>query len=1518
MPRVIPLEDPAALRRRVSPRRWPTFVALLGVLVSLWALVACKPIERELAPKSQTWAELRVVRRGVKVVFPGEAERAPYARERLVDGAVVKVEPSGLVWLRRDAGVTTLVRGPAELVVQPEAIEVRQGRVFVDTPAKVVAELLTPSGPLHLAAVRASLDVGAEGSTVHVLAGEVRAAGSARAGAGERLSLRGKADAKGEGVKAEVSPTVAWDDWTGGLATTDRSPEPAPFGVGTIGARAPGSLGQPRLPLSIQRLDVDVRIDGDLAETEVSQVFFNPSSEVVEGIYRFRTPPQASIARFGVDRGDGLVWGRVKEKAAAAAQYQSNVYAGSTEDPALLEWDAPGEYKARLYPIGPGETRTVVVRYTEWLARSGAKGERRLYVYPMAAEGAEESLPFVEELRLRMDLSRSGAKELRSGLRAVRLGPDLVVRAHDFVPRADLSVELYDDGLAKPRALVAAHEPDLEVLQLGDRTLAQSRAREEARYVAVPLRLADVPEPAGGLDLAVVVDTSAATDPTSLALSAAATSALLAHLGGDDRVAVYTGDVGLTPVGGDLAAIDDQRRRALLAELASASTAGATDVGAVLAEAAQRLDPARRGAVVYIGDGRATVGERTLKDLRARLDKLPRPVRMFALAVGADPDLPVLSGLARGGFAERVADGHQAGRVVLRLLEAAERPALLDVSADFGPAVERVYPRSLGALVADETLLFIGRLKGEPPSKVVISTPSGKKEFDLETRSGGDAGDLRRRWAESRLADLLEEGAGHAALVDLGSRHGVITPVTSLYVPTTNEMTADERTAARRQREKRMDRTKLERKAAEEAAQARYEAEQAESFAKSDAKEGGSGARAKGEEGSMGAPPSRGRNARFGVPTDLPVAGAAAPSPAAPPMAQAAAPASPAAESRAAPMASAAAPMPTAAPAGPTGDLLGEPEPSKPAPGAMGWTTTSETIGLGGLGNVGTGSGGGGLGGRGPGQGFGAGSGRLAGNKDKAKAREPNGGTKKPASLDGDGREDGTRSPSTDGFAGGAPPSGPAPVAIVVRVGDAPLHRIECSQASRLPLSERLPLWRERFQGVQPSRAASLYRAALARCEAPTARERNALLAVALDAIPKVEGRVELWRALYKDLGARDVLYRGILARIRTTDELRSFHRAIGLRFVDPGELERRLGAAKTPAEKVTALREMVRVWPDDLALHLRLLDALEDAGDTGAALAKGRELRARPDATAAVRTAVGELLVRLSEQADKPDAKAARLAEAKRVFGELVEFAPDDPVARRRLGDLLRAHGWYAEAARQYESLRALTPDDPSVLLLLAACSNGLGKLEEAVLATEKAGQSSSYDVEGSPARTSAALASTFLAWGRADARKGGRTQELDRLVVRQKRIPALSRAGGVIPLRVTLVWSHPDLHPALWSNALGAAMPASEGDPLVGVMQVAVPSRADAFVEVRLDPADLEHASRLGATAELTIVVDEGEATEKVHRRTVKFDRDPPGSPPRPPVLRVTQLATEPVIARPSGDTQPGNQPATQGGKR
>jgi Ca-activated chloride channel family protein len=466
-------------------------VPFLCVISVSGSLGGCKRTATvSLLAHEGTFAEMRAIKGSVLVAPPGEGKRVPYPRERLSEGETISLGAGGLAWIRRDAGAVWLVQGPAELTLHEDSLRLDSGRAFVDGEDGPTARIDSPRGAVELEGARASVEIGADGrEDVYVLRGAGRAVGSSeRATAGELLSLSATGGGAGGGAVKRTAE-VAWDDWTGGLATADPAAQPAPFGLGTVGARPPGDKGKPRFSLVIERLDVRVTVDHDLAVTEVDQTFVNPSSDTVEGIFSFRTPPGAVLAKFGVDRDGSLVWGKVKESAAAQAQYESNVYQGSTEDPALLAWAGPGTYNARLYPIQPGAKRRVVTRYSEWLSRQGKEGDRRLYVYPMAAEGARGSLPRIEELRVTLDLEKAGARRVRAGMHGKTEGKTVTIQDFDFVPRADLAVELFDSGESDAVAYRAKHTLGADDIPMNaDPKFAATVAREEPDYLLVPLR----------------------------------------------------------------------------------------------------------------------------------------------------------------------------------------------------------------------------------------------------------------------------------------------------------------------------------------------------------------------------------------------------------------------------------------------------------------------------------------------------------------------------------------------------------------------------------------------------------------------------------------------------------------------------------------------------------------------------------------------------------------------------------------------------------------------------------------------------------------------------------------------------------------------------------------------------------------------------------------------------------------------------------------------------------------------
>ena len=1409
---------------------------------------------------SGTFAELRTIKGTLAVTPPGESSRAPYPRERLSDGESIDVPAGGLAWFRRDGGSTWLVSGPAKLVARSAAMELAEGRAFVDGELGAPVEVASPRGKVELSDARASIDVRADGTVeVYVLRGSARA-GDTRARAGELITLKAN-------TKPSRAPVVSWEDWTGGLATADPAAEPAPFGLGTVGARKPEDTGKPRFSLVVQRLDVRVTIDQDFATTEVDEVFVNPSSSVVEGIYSFRTPERAILHRFGVDRKGDLVWGRIQEAQSAARQYQSNVYAGSTEDPALLSWGGQGIYNARLYPIAPGASRRVVTRYAEWLTRQGPHGERRLYVYPMAAEGARGSLPRIEELNVSIDISRARATRVRAGMDAVREGDRVIVKSFDFVPRADLALELFDAGQDNPVLYRAPHALGPEEVPRGENAeFGRKVSREEADYVALPLRTYGAPPATErGVDLALVVDTSAATDPGALAIARSMAASLLAHLGPDDRAALFAGDATLSPVAADsgtLGRVDRAKNKAWLAGLASIERGGATDLGALLTGAASLLDPKRRGAVVYIGDGQPSVGEAAPKALRERLARLPPTTRVLAAGVGAEPNVALLQGLVRGAPVERVADAYGAARAALRLLEAAGRPVWLGASVDLGPGVERILPRELPPIGADESVLVVGRVTGVLPNTITLRGSGGQLTRRATVRSLADSGDLRRRWGEGRLQELMSEGAGRSALVDAGRRFGLVSPVTSLYVPTEREALTIEREESVQlsAQDKRSARWKpwvrsgtypesdgfLTRSMVLSKAEAPVAATEALSLSPADNKEGGTGTRAKGAEGE-----------RFDAQRDDKPAQQAP---------------EPVATATAALPALAAAPAPAAIPAEPQEEKAREGGAhSAPLfkPGAAGG-------GLGALSKMkdeGT-------------NGFGD----AAPLASAAPAAPP----PPPIAAAGRGRSLDLAIAPKPASAGVGTAYGGGRAMRRVRasipnqlppLGSVSHEPKPCGPGADLPLSERTVLWRERMsQKITAWDMLFVYQTALAECEASRWDERALLLVMLVDHLPSVTQRVALWRSLLElSPAAADAVYRFLAVRVETPAELKELHDALGLQRVEPSLLQDLLKKASSPAERVALLRGTAQRFPDDTELALLVLDAYEDAGDDAGGRAWARRLRRRVDATAHLRTSIGEYYLRLSQREKGPEA-ARDAEEARRTFGELVEFAPEDPFARRRLGDLLRAHGWYAEALRQYETLAELTPDDASVPLLRAAAAQGMGRTEEAVRWAEKAAAVGSPDEGTELSLAARAFASAFLGWAREEALGSGKKEEADRLRARAARLGATGGAttGSV---RFVLTWSHPELRPALWTNALGAPMPAADNLPLYGVAQAYLPASPAPTVELRLDPEDAERAARFGAQAVLTAVVNEGADDERLAHVPIGF-RATDGKP-RPRVV-------------------------------
>jgi tetratricopeptide (TPR) repeat protein len=1341
--------------------------AVWGVLAL--ALVACG----SKADPAPTVGLAQVIRGAVTLERAGRSERVR-GPVRVEDGAKLTAGADGRGSVAMDTGAWVLFDRGASAQLALTRLDLGAGRVWIDARSSEETTIDTGHGELVVAGATLAVARTPQGAEVYCASGEV----TYRARGGEGRLVQGETAR----LPAQGAPTVAgealWDDWTGGLADPTPRSRTSLSAVPALAGRRLDEQGVARTPLAVRSHEVAVSIDGELATTRVEQSFFNARSDALEAEYRVRLPAGATVAGFAVDLGEGWVDGRVAPLAMGDAQ------ALAWADPSLpqssLAYEGPDRLRARIYPVPPGATVRVKLVYTEWLAR---RGETRTYTYPMASAGTP---PRVGEFVLEVDAKGAATRALRAGMGARIEGGKVVLRRSDFVPRADFTLDLLD---AKPpqAGVVGVYEVAAE---------GRGNADGEERFVLLDVPVDDDAEPADApLALVLLVDVSGGTSPEDLELARSVVEAVTRQLAPTDSVGLMLADLGAYGAPGlppGLSPATPATADAMLGALARVEPGGATDLARALRDAATVVAGKPRGAVLYLGDGLPTTGAVDRSAVRTALAALADPPRFFALGLGDGANVELLRGLF-GGQATPVRERTEAARAVMGVLAEAARPMLRSVVVETGPTLERIYPR--GPLVAEQGghVRLVGRLRGTLPESVTLrGTRDGRKverTLKLEKRSVDDGGDVRRRWATARLAELLDEDAGREALVELGVRFGLVTPWTSLVVGA------------------------------------------------------GSGATCLPIRGFDVDPHEIAWGIGGGAAIDVDALGA-----------------------------------------GEGWRRRGRSAPPEPASAAEAtWpvrvSNSDEAVAAPGA------AGDGGLAAAAVQRVLASGARGPQGCFDRRLVVRPDLAGSLGVALEVDGRGSVAKLDVASDSLGDAelstcvltevrglrfPPTGSAGTVRVSHVFrfDVPTRalgtRRRCSDAAGQDLEVRAALWRERLAAnAGLAGALSVWREALGACELETWRDRRTLVDRLLAHVGGIAEQVRLYEALRGDGSVATYLRGAILRRVRTPWDVDVVRRGLGLEVpVDWAFFARLYRAQATPALKLALVRRWLEVAPDETDLRLRLLALLEETGALAEAKRLARALRADPLADARVRTAIGEFWLRQGDE-----------KEARRVLSEVVELAPLDPWARRRLGDLYRAHGWADDAAREYRMLARLRPNDGDVMLLLARAAADAGRLDEALRLEQRLAETVEPGVDADAAGLARLWTLVRLARLRAanpDAARLAQLRERERGAGALRDPPALFAA---------LTWDHPDDAPTL--HARFPSTPADVGwedatarGPAFGLEALRVREREDGDYLFEVRRADRDALRPVDA--ELLVVAAPGTPAARVVTARVQLTRE------------------------------------------
>src|SRR5437773_1559464 len=145
---------------------------------------------------------------------------------------------------------------------------------------------------------------------------------------------------------------------------------------------------EPIRPLPTGRVEkirsaVQVTVTGRVARVTVEEWFRNSGPIMDEGSYLYPLPGEAVFSDFSLWQGDRELKGEMMDATQARSLYESIVR--RKRDPALIELAGHGLLRARVFPINPGETRKITLRYTQVLDHVGDAWRLRFASGPGAA-----------------------------------------------------------------------------------------------------------------------------------------------------------------------------------------------------------------------------------------------------------------------------------------------------------------------------------------------------------------------------------------------------------------------------------------------------------------------------------------------------------------------------------------------------------------------------------------------------------------------------------------------------------------------------------------------------------------------------------------------------------------------------------------------------------------------------------------------------------------------------------------------------------------------------------------------------------------------------------------------------------------------------------------------------------------------------------------------------------------------------------------------------------------------------
>ncbi len=535
--------------------------------------------------------------------------------------------------------------------------------------------------------------------------------------------------------------------------------------------------------LRCKKLRVDVQMDGPLAVTTIEQTFENGTAQRLEGDYFFPLPKNAVIKEFRMEMNGEMVKAEMLDATKARQIYEDIVR--QMKDPALLEFSDQGMLRMRIFPIEPKSTKEIKLVFAHYMPVDNGTYE---YVYPLNAL-KYNSHP-IEDVVLNVDIKST------EKIRNVYSPTHLVDVVHTSDLKAKASMETDEEIMPSQFKLYYSTSSSL----LG-MSMFQFKEKNEDGFFIADISPGFIDEnKIVSKDVTFIMDISGSMRGDKIIQARNTLTKCVEQLNAGDKFEIITFGTEAYQLFGKRTIVDETSKKKAFAFIDRIEPLGGTNMDAAFGLAMQeKVDPVRPSNIIFITDGRPTIGEYDEAKLMKKISlSNAKSHRIFTFGIGADLNIKLLDLIAADGRGLRtyISEGDDISKTVTSFFKKISAPVLSDVKISFADAPNeyQVFPKNCPDIFYGSSLTVSGRFRNPGATKLIVEgmlngTPQ-RFEYDVNFKEEASEQEfVPAIWASRRVGDLLDQirltGENDELkdeIVTLSRRYGIITPYTSYLI----------------------------------------------------------------------------------------------------------------------------------------------------------------------------------------------------------------------------------------------------------------------------------------------------------------------------------------------------------------------------------------------------------------------------------------------------------------------------------------------------------------------------------------------------------------------------------------------------------------------------------------------------------------------------------------------------------------------------------------------------------------